>query len=152
MKIIIKSLTFILGIVLLSAYIISFIAPLRSIVEAYEPSLVLVNVSVFQRHGASENNLIVNHEAYVQSKFVSLAAEEEKIKITYIVLIKDDHDFTVNLTWTEKVLGKDDLTASISWIPEKTGMYAIDVFVWNDLATPVPITNTMNLPATVIER
>ena len=121
-----------------------------TMVNAYEPALVLEKVSVFQSHGASENNLLVNHEVSVKGSFVSLASEKDTIRITYIVLIKDDDGFTVSLTWAEKMLVKGDLTALLTWVPERTGNYTIDVFAWDDLDTPTPITGTLSLLANVL--
>lgn len=72
--------------------------------------------------------------------------ETEQI-FAYIVQIKDSGDAIVKLEAVEGILpaGKS-FTVSISWMPEVTGAYSAEAFVWKSLKEPVPL--SLNLPKT----
>ncbi|MFQ5969940.1 MAG: hypothetical protein ACE5J2_05555 [Nitrososphaerales archaeon] len=70
---------------------------------------------------------------------------EEEQSFIYILQVKDSNGFTVMLTWikgTMRAFGA--LDPGISWTPEETGDYSIEIFVWKSLEDPgLPLTKSM---------
>ena len=56
--------------------------------------------------------------------------------------MKDSEGFTVMLTWIKGTMhASADLDAGISWTPEDSGNYRVEVFVWKSLEDPgLPLT------------
>jgi len=63
----------------------------------------------------------------------------------YILQVKDSEGFTVMLTWIKGSMNASaDLDAGISWAPEDSGKYSVDVFVWKSLEDPgLPLAKRM---------
>ena len=63
------------------------------------------------------------------------------LTFAYIVQIKDSNNVTVQLSWMDgiKVAPKEKIEAMQSWVPEKPGEYTVDIFVWQSIANPDPM-------------
>jgi hypothetical protein len=63
------------------------------------------------------------------------------LTFAFIVQIKDSDGITVQLSWMDgiKVAPRDKIEAMQSWIPEKPGEYLIEIFVWESIADPDPM-------------
>jgi len=72
---------------------------------------------------------------------------DEKQSFTYILQVKDSDGFTVMLKWIKgRMDASDALDAGISWVPEESGNYSVDVFVWKSLEDPgLPLTRSMTV-------
>ena len=67
-----------------------------------------------------------------------------KIAVTFIVLIKDSNGFTEFLSWDEyKIPIGEVLPMWGSWIPEVSGKYAIEIFLWDTIENSVPLSDVM---------
>jgi len=63
---------------------------------------------------------------------------------TYIVQIKDEDSDVVLLSWvTGQTMPSQELGMSVSWIPEKSGKYLVERFVWNSIKGAIPLTDTV---------
>ncbi len=71
----------------------------------------------------------------------------EQQPFVYILQIKDSQGFTVMLTWIKGTMNASaDLDAGISWTPEESGRYTVDVFVWKSLEDPgLPLTKRIKV-------
>ncbi len=57
-----------------------------------------------------------------------------------MVQVKDSDSVTVSLSWMSgEIPASDSVIATQSWIPEKSGAYKIEVFVWESIDNPVPL-------------
>jgi hypothetical protein len=67
--------------------------------------------------------------------------EKRDISLTYIVKVTDSDGFTVMVSWIKGAVLKSGLSAkpAIFWIPEASGNYTIDIFVWDSLENPIPL-------------
>jgi len=60
----------------------------------------------------------------------------------YIVQIKDENMDVVSLSWvTGQAIPSQELGMSVSWMPEESGKYLIERFVWNSIKAAIPLTD-----------
>ena len=60
----------------------------------------------------------------------------------YIVQIKDENMDVVSLSWvTGQAIPSQELGMSVSWMPEESGKYLIERFVWNSIKAGIPLTD-----------
>ncbi len=64
----------------------------------------------------------------------------------YLVQIKNDDDVTVSLAWITGSLSPNQrLSPSLSWTPENAGIYAVEIFVWESITNPDPLSPPLHL-------
>jgi len=106
-----------------------------------EPALV-------DQNGLQIEQVEVDQQALIQSGITN--NQNIKQKFAYIVQVKDSDGVTISLSWVSGELpAKDAIIAAQSWIPEKTGRYEIEVFVWENIDNPVVMSPTRTLSVTV---
>lgn len=89
-------------------------------------------------------HIIVNQQVQVTAKITN--AQEEIQDFVYIVQIKDENDIVVKLGWISGSLTKyQSFEPSLSWTPKKSGIYNVEIFVWNSLLHQGALTNPVNL-------
>ncbi|MFB5637088.1 MAG: hypothetical protein ACE5RF_01635 [Nitrosarchaeum sp.] len=69
-------------------------------------------------------------------------------KFVYLFQVKDEGKSVVSVSWIQgEISGNQSLDVSQSWIPEKSGSYTIETFVWNSLisASPLSTPTTMTI-------
>lgn len=67
--------------------------------------------------------------------------ENRDAKLTYIVKVTDADGLTVMVSWIKGAVLKPGVSVkpAIFWIPEAVGNYTIDIFVWDGLENPIPL-------------
>lgn len=81
---------------------------------------------------------LVGRELIIQSELRNMLTED--IRITHIVLVKDENGVTVSLYSAELPMqGNTSIRSVLRWMPESSGNYTIETFVWSDLKMPVPL-------------
>ncbi len=74
----------------------------------------------------------------IQSMLVN--SEDREIKLTYIVKVTDSDGLTLMVSWIKGSVGSGmSLKPTIFWIPDTAGDYSIDIFVWDNLDNPIPL-------------
>ena len=64
----------------------------------------------------------------------------------YLVQIKNDDGVTVSLAWITGSLSPNQrLSPSLSWTPENAGIYAVEIFVWESITNPDPLSPPLHL-------
>lgn len=64
---------------------------------------------------------------------------------SYIVQIKDENNDVISLSWvTGQALPSQELGMSVSWMPENSGKYFIDRYVWNSIKGAIPLTEKIS--------
>jgi len=65
----------------------------------------------------------------------------DTLTLAYIVQIKDSDGVTVQISWMDgiKIAPKEKVQAAQSWIPEEAGEYLVEIFVWESIANPDPM-------------
>ncbi len=75
----------------------------------------------------------------------------ENITFAYLIQIKDSGGFTLFLTWLDGITIKPEevVEPSIFWIPDTAGELEIEVFVWQNIKNPVPLSEVKSTTITV---
>jgi hypothetical protein len=61
-------------------------------------------------------------------------------KFVYIVQVIDEENKVIKLSWLEgKMNPYQTMTVGKQWIPDKSGTYLVEMFVWNSLKSPIPL-------------
>jgi hypothetical protein len=62
---------------------------------------------------------------------------EAKQQLIYILQLKDSAGLTISLSWIEEEIPPNDsVKISQSWIPESSGSYTLQIFVWESMDNP----------------
>ena len=78
------------------------------------------------------DNIIVNHQIQVSVDITNI--QEKSQNFVYIVQIKNKTGFVVSLGWISGQLTPDQkLSPSLSWIPNESGKYTAEIFIWEGL-------------------
>ena len=71
--------------------------------------------------------------------------QEFNQEFAYIVQIKNENKDVVSLSWvTGQVIPSQELGMSVSWIPQESGKYVIDRFIWNSIKGATPLADYLS--------
>ena len=86
----------------------------------------------------------------IQAKLAN--SENRDAKLTYIVKVTDSDGVTVMVSWIKGVVLKPGTSVkpAIFWIPEDVGNYTIDIFVWDGLDNPIPLSAPAKIKVGVV--
>jgi len=105
--------------------------------------LTMEDIGILGQTGNSIEELIVEQTGMIFSKIKNVVDFSQDF--TYIVQIKDEKGDVVLLSWvTGQAIPSQELGMSVSWIPEKSGKYLIERFVWNSIKGAIPLTDTVS--------
>lgn len=77
-------------------------------------------------------------------------ARGEPQDLLYIVQVKDGAGAVVQLSWLGNSLAPGaSASMALSWTPAEPGQYTAEIFVWEDLASQVPLADVSRLDITV---
>ena len=89
-------------------------------------------------------HILVNQQVQITAKITN--AQEENQPFVYIIQIKDENDLVVKLGWISGSMTKyQNLSPSLSWTPQETGVYTAEIFVWDSLLQQGALTNPSTL-------
>ena len=75
------------------------------------------------------NNINVDEQIQISSDITN--HQEKSQKFNYLVQVKDENDFVVELSWfSGKLNPHQEWNTSVFWIPQKSGEYTAEIFVW----------------------
>jgi hypothetical protein len=84
----------------------------------------------------------------IQSMLVN--SEDRAIKITYIVKVTDSDGVTLMVSWIKGTVSSGmSFKPTIFWIPEAEGNYSVDIFVWDSLDNPVPLSDPTEISISI---
>ena len=105
--------------------------------------LVMEEIGILQQSGDSIEELVVGQTGMIFSKIKNEVDFSQNF--TYIVQIRDENGYVVSLSWvTGQTIPSQELGMSVSWMPEKSGKYLIERFVWNSLKDAIPLTDSVS--------
>jgi len=82
--------------------------------------------------GSRIDKIVTGQPVLVETKVTNNLDEEQPL--IYILQVKDSNEFTVMLTWIKGTMNASAaLDAGISWMPEESGNYTVEIFVWKSL-------------------
>ena len=99
-------------------------------------------IGILGQTGDSIEELVVGQTGMIFSEIKNRVDFSQDF--TYIVQIKDEDSDVVLLSWvTGQTMPSQELGMSISWMPEKSGKYLVERFVWNSIKGAIPLTDTV---------
>ena len=98
--------------------------------------------------GHSLSSLVTGQEIGVQSVLTNHGTTNQNF--AYMVQVVDSSGGTDYFqAFSASMLPNQSFNASQTWIPTNPGTYTVQVFVWNSLASAVPLTNVVEKQVTV---
>ena len=92
--------------------------------------------------GSSVSRVFVDQQVLVQSKVGN--NQDTTQDYAYIVQIKDSDDIVVSLSWVQGAINAgQSLNVAQSWLPDSSGTYKVQIFVWQSITNPLPLTSTV---------
>ncbi|MFQ5969907.1 MAG: hypothetical protein ACE5J2_05390 [Nitrososphaerales archaeon] len=89
-------------------------------------------------NGVESNIQEISESVLIKSSVSSRLAQ--KINFTAIIQIKDSEGFTISLTARDfSISSNENAEPSLSWIFERPGQFSIEIFLWERLDKPVPL-------------
>ena len=135
-----KTSLFLLGTLVLFGFTQSAMA-VTSNITLTEPSMV--NPS-----GQTISDFHVGSQIGVQSMLTNHGTSNQNF--TYVVQVLDNNGGTDFLNmFSASMLPNQSFNASQVWMPQATGQYTIQVFVWNSLTSAIPLTDVLSKQITV---
>ncbi|MFY3739707.1 MAG: hypothetical protein HMLIMOIP_000126 [Candidatus Nitrosomirales archaeon] len=104
---------------------------------------ILVN-----QDGLQIEQVEVGRQVLIQSE---IRNDQNKMQeFAYIVQVKDSNGVTISMSWTSgQLFAKDSILTAQSWIPENVGEYEIEVFVWESVDNPNPLSPVRSIRVSV---
>jgi hypothetical protein len=101
-------------------------------------SVILSNFAVFDAAKTALREISIGQQILLQSTVSS--NWELDLPFTYIVQVRDSNGVTVMLAWMIGELSpRKSFDLALSWIPEKSGTYNVEMFVWKDITDAEPL-------------
>jgi hypothetical protein len=81
---------------------------------------------------------IVGRQVQVTATVENKQSYEQKF--VYIIQISNEENKVITLSWIEgKMNPYQSMSVGKQWIPDKSGTYLVEMFVWNSLKSPLPL-------------
>lgn len=115
-------------------------APIQQFVisKGLPPRIAITDLKIVNELGTVLSYISVGSKAMIRSTITNL--QSEKQPFVYIVQIKDADEVTVSLSWLKDELPAKKLSETVqSWVPKEGGNYRIQVFIWDGLDNPLPL-------------
>jgi len=110
--------------------------------------ITLTSPKLVNTTGEELGTLHVGEQIGVESILTNHAKSEQKFTYLVQVLNKDDGtEYFEGLS--ASMVFNQSFTASQVWIPKEPGQYTIQIFVWDSLASAIPLTNFLETQITV---
>jgi hypothetical protein len=139
-------LKFVLGFILYCPFTNTFVN-----VNGVSDNAFAIEFSIVDRQGKTVSTAPINEEMFVKVDIENV--KDDPQNFTAIVLVKDFTNITEEVMLEEgTVVGHDEDTISLVWIPEKYGMYLVELFVWDSLVTARPLLpNPVSVSINIVE-
>ncbi|MFQ5920491.1 MAG: FxLYD domain-containing protein [Nitrososphaerales archaeon] len=99
-------------------------------------------LSVVDHEGQGTGKVSMGERVWIKSDLKNELSTEQKF--TYIVQIKDGDGLPVTINWMDGILTPDmGFAPKLSWVPEDGGVYFAEIFVWQSLENPVPLSSSI---------
>ena len=94
------------------------------------------------------NNVIVDQQIQISADITN--NQDRSQKFFYLVQIKDKSDFVVSFGWISgEIAPHQKFSPSLSWIPEKSGEFTAEIFLWEALINHKALTKYTTLQINV---
>ena len=115
---------------------------------AFSSDVTLTQPIMVDTSGQKISNFHADQQIGVESTLTNNGKSEQKF--TYLVQVMDSNGGTDFLEgFSAAMLPNQSFTASQVWIPKSPGQYTVEVFVWNNLFSAIPLTDVLHTKITV---
>ncbi len=98
----------------------------------------------------NENNVIVDKQVMVVADLTN--GQDRPQNFAYIVQIRDQNNLVISLSWlTGSLTTGQTFSPALSWTPTLSGMYTIEIFVWESIKNPDALSAPLLLSVDVVE-
>ncbi len=98
----------------------------------------------------NEDNVIVDKQVMVAADLSN--GQDRSQNFAYIVQIRDQNNLVISLSWlTGSLTPGQTFSPALSWTPTVSGMYTIEIFVWESIKNPDALSAPLLLSVDVIE-
>ena len=103
-----------------------------------EEDVRIVEIRITDQDGKPLTDIPLGEKVVFRSTVHSSMRVDQEY--SYILQVKDSTGYTVMLSWISGILEpKHSESVSIAWIPEETGEYSIEIFLWDNTVKPIPL-------------
>lgn len=114
------------------------ISGVRMIRSSNGDKVSISHLSWVNQEGEGTGAISTGERVWIKSDLKNELPVEQHF--AYIVQVKDSDGLPVTISWVDGVLTPDmEFAPKISWVPEEEGIYFAEVFIWNSLEGPVPL-------------
>lgn len=115
-----------------------------------EEKVSLGRINLVDQTGSRLREVSVGQQVMIQTTMTSnLAGTQE---VAYITQVKDADGVTVSLSWVVSTVSLGQtLELAISWVPENSGEYTAEVFVWKSVTEPEPLSTAVKRSTIVVK-
>jgi len=98
----------------------------------------------------NEDNVIVDKQVMVVADLSN--GQDRSQNFAYIVQIRDQNNLVISLSWlTGSLTTGQTFSPALSWTPTLSGMYTIEIFVWESIKNPDALSAPLLLSVDVVE-
>ena len=98
----------------------------------------------------NKDNVIVDKQVMVVADLTN--GQDRPQNFAYIVQIRDQNNLVISLSWlTGSLTPGQTFSPALSWTPTVSGMYTIEIFVWESIKNPDALSAPLLLSIDVIE-
>ncbi len=98
----------------------------------------------------NEDNVIVDKQVMVVADLSN--GQDRSQNFAYIVQIRDQNNLVISLSWlTGSLTPGQTFSPALSWTPTLSGMYTIEIFVWESIKNPDALSAPLLLSVDVVE-
>lgn len=98
-----------------------------------------------------EKTLLVDEQIMIMTDISN--NQDVQQDFAYLTQVKNDNDIVISLSWlTGSLSPRQSFSPAQSWIPTESGIYHIQIFVWESITNPdalsPPLSMTVNVSDT----
>ncbi len=98
----------------------------------------------------NKDNVIVDKQVMVVADLTN--GQDRPQNFAYIVQIRDQNELVISLSWlTGSLTPGQTFSPALSWTPTVSGMYTIEIFVWESIKNPDALSAPLLLSIDVVE-
>jgi len=97
-----------------------------------------------------DNTIQVDNQVMIVADLSN--GQDRDQKFAYIVQIHNENDIVVSLSWlTGSLSPYQTFSPAQSWIPTEAGTYTVQIFVWESVDSPTPLSRPLLLTVNVVD-
>jgi hypothetical protein len=99
---------------------------------------------------SDDNTVEVDNQVMIVADLSN--GQDRNQKFAYIVQILNENDIVVSLSWlTGSLSAYQTFSPAQSWTPTQAGTYTVQIFVWESVDNPTPLSHPLLLTVNVVD-